>query len=813
MEKTLFRESETTDYKEFVKSLQQLHGHLKNRDLYDNRSVVITLSRKGPMMLEVHLEGEASDDFSKLNVVTEFAIPFLMRSLHKEVRYRFYIVDDAVYFGSTLKNLIGEIREYEHLYGLQIDVKALVATIDRGASQLDNVEGLRGHRDGFGHYFVRQVMASFRSLHRCMEVEFPVVSYRLDRVADLQQLVDTLKKHSLKAYVNDYAEEQVLTILLNETGCQFCKIRVYTEGKVMHLAVMAPRNLSDDYSELLQVMDAFGSEYQSLWRQLCESIPEKAGVLMTDVILREGKHSLVVMANFIFSFHVFIGYRALVESILRENGYVFSRFSFSVRSVYRLTGLWSFSELLTRLLLQDADSFSRRIPSQYKRVHTDDWQIYEENYFPTLEDRSVLASHNYHMIRNSSSLQEALSAVVFNQNLFVERWSRYGLHSEKRRLWFGYTHDTLGTMTRRCANFQIDNSLQQQLHRWLDWRIDQGCVVPQYIVDAGKHQWVRVFRPGENEDVILSHLSRFVLSVFVMIDKQMNKGYVPLCVLENMLAVVYKKLWLQELAGQFIFDLVLDDRTLYMVEEDRRSSQSVLDYLRKMYILEINDQIVNIAPRLSDPEFLSNTTLNQQVSEHVKTLVESLMQDYSAWGISDSASDSFFNYYLNETLDATQYQMISNRIGNRLRHVLMRIENALASGSECVVKSADENELLSCYHELGKYDVHKNFYRPTEGNNVRAGNVDVDKNFLHFQRQCKSMLLIVNVIAAVYLLPNQVDAKAFFSTDNIKESMSGLKLFELLHYIEETRRTGNYRLLSRSTRLPSVLKVTLDKIL
>ena len=66
----------------------------------------------------------------------------------------------------------------------------------------------------------------------------------------------------------------------------------------------------------------------------------------------------------------------------------------------------------------------------------------------------------------------------------------------------------LTAFVHRYGAFKIEEpeKFQTELHSWIDNRIDNGCIVPQYIVDSASSTWMRVFRPGENEDLLLSHL-------------------------------------------------------------------------------------------------------------------------------------------------------------------------------------------------------------------------------------------------------------------------------------------------------------------
>ena len=97
-----------TDKETYIKSLQGIVMNLNSSINSADSDIVIALSRKGPRLLEYLRKNMG---LKELNVMTEHALPFLFdRILAKsDKEYRIFIVDDAIYYGSTIYALKDEI--------------------------------------------------------------------------------------------------------------------------------------------------------------------------------------------------------------------------------------------------------------------------------------------------------------------------------------------------------------------------------------------------------------------------------------------------------------------------------------------------------------------------------------------------------------------------------------------------------------------------------------------------------------------------------------------------------------------------------
>ena len=193
----------------FRKSLQELKQLVSTDYVEDGNTYIVAISRKGPRLLE-SLFG---DDLRKYQVATEYSLPFIFKKMAEEPAtfYRMMIVDDAVYYGSTLESLFNQIICFKNKYRLlHLDVKAYVAIKANESKTIDNLEIKSFEEEkidaGYCHFFVRNVMARIREMHTSMEVDFPRLTYKMSSQVNQDILYDSLNKFITKCFYESYTE-------------------------------------------------------------------------------------------------------------------------------------------------------------------------------------------------------------------------------------------------------------------------------------------------------------------------------------------------------------------------------------------------------------------------------------------------------------------------------------------------------------------------------------------------------------------------------------------------------------------------------
>lgn len=797
------------DFVIFGQSLKNLHDSLLKDYINDGYSIIIAMSRKGPNLIDAIFKKK---ELAKLNVVTEFAIPFIFQTFDKNKNYRIFIVDDAIYYGSTLKNLIKDIRAYEEIFNLKLNIKAYVAIQDKGSLAFNeiDIEGERKIREGYGHFFVKQVMALFRQKKQCIEVEFPIVTYHFNKAIDLKKLEEGLKGLFTGTYQTVYKEEIVINALLPKAGCQFNKIRAYLDENKLHVAFMAPFNISTNIEQLEHLFDNMDKPYKDFWASIYNFLYRQFDTSKYPVtLLRNMEKSLVVIANYIYSYQFFLLYHIHFESLIKSQDIIINSYGIKKDSLYRLIGIEKLTEDFYNLLCSHIQLKFFSSPNNWvsNPIHAD-CQVYEEHQSPPLEERRILESHNEHMIRNSRTYDEALSAVIFNQNLFVERWSRCNLQSENRHLWFGYTHEILQQQLKNYSH--IKNQISEiKVHEWLDKRIDMGCVVPQYIKDYKSNQWVRVFRPGENEEFVLSHLARYVIYIYKLIDKRLNLGFLPLSILDSILVILHKKLWDDYLSNQFLFCLNVYNKQVVLIEPELEGHPlSIVSYLTNMYILEQNADEITIAPRISDPDFLSNTTLDNISLNLVKKTVNDIMDKFKEYNIKYYSCESFFNYYLNDDVEHSIMLQFSKDVGKQLLDVVNNVSIDIYYDRDKLINDENETILFDCYNKIMKYDVSPEFYI----SQVNGGDNLINSDFIKSQKNFEILLLVINLLMGIYLIDDFDVVKSYLHNESTIETLSIFKLDNLKKYIIEIDKT-NLNKVRKDTIFLNILKSVLKKII
>ena len=121
-------------------SLATLVKNLNEMILSSETDIVIALSRKGPRMLEYQ---RMFNNLKEFAFTTEHSLPFIFEKIsnNRNKKYRIFIVDDAIYFGSTIQNLYKEIQAYITAYQLDnVEISAVITAITASDSKTLNLE-------------------------------------------------------------------------------------------------------------------------------------------------------------------------------------------------------------------------------------------------------------------------------------------------------------------------------------------------------------------------------------------------------------------------------------------------------------------------------------------------------------------------------------------------------------------------------------------------------------------------------------------------------------------------------------------------
>lgn len=637
------------------------NGHIEPTTLKDDTApntrkefTIIAQSRKGPRCLEVIFKNELDKLFVDnnefvVNVITEHAIPlFFKRNEGKNIDYIHF--DDALYFGTTAESTAKTIDKYCELYNVKFDKATqeinndnptfyCAVRSDKTKSGLE--ESLKGIypketiNSGDEHFFVKSLLADIRNLKRFFELEFPVIEYKLgaDKAIDYQELFNELCKiydtESTKRVCKvEHIENCSITILLENRGRSlFNKLRIMADKNVVKVMAIAPRAIPDEFHLLKYLFDN-GNPLEGLWKEIYECISYgNDRFTFTQETDRRRNKTTIMLANYLFSYDTFIREKENIETLLNRLGGSCEFRGIEERDLFYLTGDKELNKRIKSELHRIYSSGeSCGIPNIEAELASFHEQVFEKSSKEFTEKKKFeMNFRNEVMLENCQNLEEALSVLSFNQYIFLDKLTRETLRAQATRLRFGYTFDSLIRNIKKAPKEVIETpNLTLELHKWIDRKIDEGCIVPQYIIDEHTNYWVRVFRPGENEDALLGHLTRFAVFVLENSWETKNLGWISKEKYEQYLKRVFETV--VEKGEKIIesqnIEFEVNDKELNVVYKNDNSKTSVSRYMERMSIISIKDNIVKLLPFVIETSLTGSTTLSENDEKKIRNEVE-----------------------------------------------------------------------------------------------------------------------------------------------------------------------------------------------
>ena len=695
----------------YERYLDDLTLTLKNIT-FGRNDIVIALSRKGPRLLEYLAKHK---DLFIPNVISEHALPFLFsRIIKNSESYHLYIFDDAIYYGSTISNLIDEINAYISAYDLhkRVGIAGIYVAIKEPSSvELPNdinVYPIEPCSSGYGHYFVKRVMKDLRSLGRSLEIEFPAIRHHVSKVLKLEDLHQSFK--------NTYGDNNVCIINSTEgipslsvvwskpDETTFRKMRLYIDDNDLVIVPIAPELFHNDMSRLSYVSFGRNDLISSLWRRIVDELTEVyEGDANSNVILRRNIcRTGVVLLNYFSSIDTYIYESPRVRSCVESMGVSLSeptldpdnlKYLLYDNNVSDVESIWN--KMLT---LDDYIT----MPIQVNLSKSDEI-VYESTSLSSAEVEP-LVKVNILSVMGSRSFEEALSVMSFNQTIMIERFSRYIRSNKHERLRFGYSFAGLWNFIRNNANkVSSDDITLSRLHKWVDCQIDNGSLVPQYIVDKNTSMWTRVFRPGENEDVILSHIGRFVAFVIDKMHRPDIDGSdygVLKSNLDGILSIVYSKYYERIKDEEPQWPDMVDKKSQLVISS---TNENLVDFLIRMSVLTNTiTHTIKINERLNNYEFSHNTTFSKELEDEIGLTVEEIVNK-----LPEDKKQTLYRYPITINLFRSPYfdysdieksiAYIVNRIEEEIDIIRLNLSNSDIVNERILSLIDDYNKNLLCY--------------------------------------------------------------------------------------------------------------------
>lgn len=754
----------------YSNSLKEMVKHLNEEIHSSETDIVIALSRKGPRMLEYLKRYNSLKEFS---FTTEHALPFIFEQIsnNRDKKYRIFIVDDAIYFGSTIQNLYNEIKAYIDAYKLDnVKIYAVVTAIKASDSKtlniddalLLNYEGKEPLRAGYGHYFVKCLMNDFSKLDNTLEVEFPTIEYDLPSNVDEQIVDEAIKKQypdAFRSEQNGESRAKWCIILENGKTSAFNKVRIFISANKLRFVFMNPHYFNNNEETLAGLMVRQGSPFREMWNEIqlhFKNVELDIRKEFNNEIRRNRLRTQVILANYILSFNNFLVERDKINAIVGSLGIDENSYSIKENNLTYLIGNVSLvANTIGRLKVAADSNLSLDPLLSVKEMTVSNDYVLESNSLPK-DELEVLLNHNLVMISKSQDTEESLSAMFNNLTILIEKWTRGTIYDDNYRLRFGYTMKNLTAFVHRYGAFKIEEpeKFQTELHSWIDNRIDNGCIVPQYIVDSASSTWMRVFRPGENEDLLLSHLARLVLCVWNQANEILQVQKVNTYTYQSLLSVVIDTFREYLEKEESYLQFRIDGKLLPCIGDKYRN---IVDYMKDMYILTEENDFLECSPRLQNKEFKTCTTLSRELEENIRKKIKSLL---SPKLVLDNPFGDFsgdINYELKELLPISKIEVNIQKLKDDVHDLIQLL--LVSDGNVVDMTDNEVDHLLSNYFA---------FIKPYLLSDEKVSKLEIDGDSIYYtEEKLQKILSLYNILLLVYnynddeLLTQYLENKTF----------------------------------------------------
>lgn len=754
----------------YSNSLKKMVKHLNEEIHSSETDIVIALSRKGPRMLEYLKRYNSLKEFA---FTTEHALPFIFEQLsnNRDKKYRIFIVDDAIYFGSTIQNLYNEIKAYIDAYKLDnVKIYAVITAIkatDSKTLSIDNAlllnyKGNEPLRAGYGHYFVKCLMNDFSKLDNTLEVEFPTIEYDLPSYVDEQIVDEAIKKQypdAFRSEQNGESRAKWCIILENGKTSAFNKVRIFISANKLRFVFMNPHYFNNNEETLAGLMVRQGSPFREMWNEIqlhFKNVELDIRKEFNNEIRRNRLRTQVILANYILSFNNFLVERDKINAIVGSLGIDENSYSIKENNLTYLIGNVSLvANTIGRLKVAADSNLSLDPLLSVKEMTVSNDYVLESNSLPK-DELEVLLNHNLVMISKSQDTEESLSAMFNNLTILIEKWTRGTIYDDNYRLRFGYTMKNLTAFVHRYGAFKIEEpeKFQTELHCWIDNRIDNGCIVPQYIVDSASSTWMRVFRPGENEDLLLSHLARLVLCVWNQANEILQVQKVNTYTYQSLLSVVIDTFREYLEKEESYLQFRIDGKLLPCIGDKYRN---IVDYMKDMYILTEENDFLECSPRLQNKEFKTCTTLSRELEENIRKKIKSLL---SPKLVLDNPFGDFsgdINYELKELLPISKIEVNIQKLKDDVQDLIQLL--LVSDGNVVDMTDNEVDHLLSNYFA---------FIKPYLLSDEKVSKLEMDGDSIYYtEEKLQKILSLYNILLLVYnynddeLLTQYLENKTF----------------------------------------------------
>ena len=562
---------------DWLKALLELIRGLKSEG---KKVVLVAMSRKMPRLFEVINKGLSDDESNALKdcLFTEHVLPYILRDFDPE-KQCLVIVDDAIYYGSTINQITGYIEKITSIkpYVMPVAINEVFEDL-RYAKLLWMNDHKNAIKEKHIPRFTTQLAELILGLRRPLDMEFPILRFDFSEKDTHKNLQIAFKERSQEAFEkyfqkdddnNDiYVIHHDINIKSNQEGAtnynvlpkkgspydqwnnDFCKMRFFVSDTSIQVVAFAPGILSEDTltnevplfsdNRIQRMWDAVRVRKMAEWRKDETETEDFITKSIRDSYERQCARSRVIWANYLASFIYLLKHKKAIcntiSDILGENvEEVMNWPKFSKEDTQQLLPP-ELSQSITDFLNHCFQEW-RDEDCAFNSVHS---AVLANQELVPDEYRNVYIEITRNGLQRCSTAEEALSVLFSNQQLITNGGKMdYDALRRSSRLRFGITYNALETKLAFPIGF---NGLWHNIHKWIDKNIDEGAVKPRYerILRDGKAYWIRMFRAGENENSFnkMRRLYEFVIQR--LRQKERRSYYVERSSVEDILTIVWE---------------------------------------------------------------------------------------------------------------------------------------------------------------------------------------------------------------------------------------------------------------------------------
>lgn len=510
------------DFELLNAQLEKWYGRLMAHD-----SVIVAIARKAPRLLCYcklkfpHLYNP------NVVAVSDIAVPFIK---WENAKKHCLVIDEAIYHGTTFGKVLRVVKNAVN--GKDVDVRGLPWVVTQDA--LGNPDIVDSLVDGWNligndncNFFIDTVISKFFELGKPYDIEYPLFYVSLpegrydkteidgiiEKVLKLLAADEASRFHTQPIYFKNtnyrredqrtfsaftYCTDYVYQDSHDGAKPDFSKLRIFHDDRTICIASMAPYAINEHTLAYDQ------SLFCGALRQVLNLVRDALRETSEDnqLACHQEQKSLSIMLNYLLSVNHFLRFKKKLSRLFA------AILGYDVDFYLKSGDLqWLVGQDLASVLQKALVSLGEyeEIEDVYKDLGT------VKSLIPMMYKDDYLLQLTLDNMYDKTSASSVISNIFSDLHWIVEVKSRRLPREAYDRLEFG---ESLSSIQEMCANLIPYNSTES-IHSNVDMRIDRGSMVPDYVCvnDVVNSYWKRMFRSGENEDLMRDQHFRICINV------------------------------------------------------------------------------------------------------------------------------------------------------------------------------------------------------------------------------------------------------------------------------------------------------------